>query len=175
MDSFNNIPWPVFFAIACWHLWTCRNKTLFHPDFLATSNPLHFITAFGQGLVASKLYTGALSSPKDYGLIAWSPPRSVLVKLNTDGAAKGNPSTAGAKGIIRDCTSRWLLGYYASLGICSSVVAKLEAVRIGLEVAWNEGFRDVICEVDALSIVHILSHPLFLVTRWHGWLVIVGC
>lgn len=51
------------------------------------------------------------------------------------------------------------MGVYASLGCCSSVVVEMEAIRIGLEIAWNEGFMNVICEADALSVVHILGHP----------------
>lgn len=54
-------------------------------------------------------------------------------------------------------------------------MAELEAIRIGLEVAWNEGFKDVICEVDALSVIHILVHPILLQILYLGWSVIVGC
>lgn len=97
---------------------------------------------------------GPSSSPKDYGFIAWSSPPS---KLNTDGCSKGNPGPAGFGSVIQDSAGKWVIGFFAHLGGCNSLVTELEAIWVGLELVWNEGLRDMICEVDALSVIQILS------------------
>lgn len=61
----------------------------------------------------------------------------------------GNPGVAAAGGLVRDSAGRWLVGYMAHLGNCTNNVAELQAIRYGLELAWMQGYRKVICEVDA--------------------------
>lgn len=86
--------------------------------------------------------------------------------FHTDGAAKGNPGAAGAGGFLRQSSGNWLIGFMAHLGLCSNVAAELHAIRIGLQLAWDEGYRKIVCEVDALVVLDILSsaevifHPL---------------
>lgn len=59
------------------------------------------------------------------------------MKLNTDGAARGNPGIAGAGGSLRDYRGQWIVGFAARLGICSNVAAELHALRMGLSLAWE--------------------------------------
>lgn len=54
------------------------------------------------------------------------------MKLNTDGASLGNPGVAGAGGVIRDASGDWLVGFMLHLGVCSNMVAEMEAARFGL-------------------------------------------
>lgn len=68
------------------------------------------------------------TSLNDYRLITWSPPCSGTVKLNTEDSSKGNPGAAGADGIFRDFSGRWLLEFHVHLGVCTSVVVELEAI-----------------------------------------------
>lgn len=71
--------------------------------------------------------------------VRWMPPEDGVVKLNTDGAAKGNPRVAGAGGLMRSVVGIWLMGLKMHLGLCSNVEAELKAIRKGLQVAWNCG------------------------------------
>lgn len=88
------------------------------------------------------------------------------MKLNTDGAARGNPGVSVAGGLIRDNAGFWLAGFEAHFGICSNSVAELQALRFGLMLAWDEGFFNVICELDAIIVLELISsadtqvHPL---------------
>lgn len=50
--------------------------------------------------------------------ISWEAPPSGFMKMNTDGAAQGNPGVAGAGGILRGPDGVWLCGFRAHLGIC---------------------------------------------------------
>lgn len=57
-----------------------------------------------------------LTTPKQLRLVAWEPPDLGVVKINTDGASLGNPGVAGAGGLLRDGTGKWLVGFRAHLG-----------------------------------------------------------
>lgn len=48
-----------------------------------------------------------------------------------DGASLGNPGVAGAGGVIRDASGDWLVGFMLHLGVCSNMVAEMEAARLG--------------------------------------------
>ena len=54
----------------------------------------------------------------------------------------------------------------SSLGICTNMVAEMMALRYGLSLAWEQGFRHVICEVDASLVLEVVDnadvtmHPL---------------
>lgn len=78
--------------------------------------------------------------------------------MNSDGCAKGNPGEAGAGGLIRDARGQWLVVFTCDLGICTSVTAELEGIRQGLSLAWDEGYRYVVCEADAQTIIRIIQH-----------------
>ena len=43
------------------------------------------------------------------------------VKINTDGASKGNPGDAGCGGLIRDEEGRWLVGFTKHIDICNCI------------------------------------------------------
>ncbi|CAA0835623.1 Polynucleotidyl transferase- ribonuclease H-like superfamily protein [Striga hermonthica] len=89
--------------------------------------------------------------------IAWTKPDEGFVKINTDGASRGNPGVAAAGGLIRDNAGQWLVGFMAHLGICSNTVAKLQAIRYLLELAWRYGYRRVVCEVDARLVLDFVA------------------
>ena len=66
-------------------------------------------------------------------MIRWYPPPVGFVKLNTNGAARGNPRIAGARGLLRSDSGLWLLGFQANLGHCSNIVAELQAFEMRID------------------------------------------
>ena len=65
------------------------------------------------------------------------------------------------------------MGFKAHLGegLCSNIVAELQAVRVGLLLAWDEGFKviwkldakvviDLICKLDAKVICKVYARIL---------------
>lgn len=108
--------WKLLFMTAIWRLWTRRCRFVFQPDETDLSS---------SGLVESILGL-AKEMRTAYGLegrkvvkerlVSWQPPPPSVVKINTDGAARGNPGIAGAGDIFRDETGAWLLGFQAHLG-----------------------------------------------------------
>lgn len=64
--------------------------------------------------------------------LVWKPPPVDTLKLNFDGASKGNPAPTGFRCVLRDhngCIARVLC---VPLGICNSTKAKTCAMLFGL-------------------------------------------
>jgi ribonuclease HI len=80
----------------------------------------------------------------------WSPPPTSFVKLNFDGASKGNPSLAGLGGVFRDHQGQILRTYSKGQGIATNNKVKLGALNQGLLIAIKEGMQKLIVEGDSL-------------------------
>uniref|UniRef100_A0A5B7A378 Putative LINE-type retrotransposon LIb DNA n=1 Tax=Davidia involucrata TaxID=16924 RepID=A0A5B7A378_DAVIN len=78
-------------------------------------------------------------------------------KLNTDGSAEGNPGKAGFGGIIRNDSGQWRKGYFGKIGICSSLMAELWAIREGLKLLMEDHASHVIVESDCATAVNLLQ------------------
>ncbi|KAI3463725.1 hypothetical protein Pfo_020388 [Paulownia fortunei] len=89
-------------------------------------------------------------------LVVWRMPMNEWVKLNTDGASRGNPGEAGI-GVLRDSQGRFIFAYYKYIGIASNVCAELHAIYIGLEYCKENGFKKIMVETDAQVALQILS------------------
>lgn len=106
----------------------------------------------------------------------WAYPSHGWVKVNTDGAAKGNQGIEACGGLIRDESESWIIRFVVHIGICSSFIAELWEILMGLKVAWDRGFRKVIIESDPASIISMLqkkescSSGTKLVSRIFAWM-----
>ncbi|KAL0452939.1 UNVERIFIED_CONTAM: hypothetical protein Slati_1272000 [Sesamum latifolium] len=67
-------------------------------------------------------------------------------KLNCDGASKGNPRKAGARGIIRDCRGQMVLAFATGLDIQTNVFAELFTIVKGLQMAREAGCTQLLIE-----------------------------
>ncbi|XP_057988379.1 uncharacterized protein LOC110636243 isoform X1 [Hevea brasiliensis] len=83
-----------------------------------------------------------------YRAACWSPPPTNWVKLNVAGKSKGSSGVAGASGIIRNESGKWVVGYTLNLHSQTSSGAELCALFQGLLIAWNRGFRKILVEVE---------------------------
>ncbi|PKI57992.1 hypothetical protein CRG98_021623 [Punica granatum] len=72
------------------------------------------------------------------------------VKLNSDGAAQGNPGSAGASSLIRDEFGNWFSGLLLIMPL--SDTAEPWGVISGHRLAWSLGYRKVILKVDSLLV-----------------------
>ena len=79
------------------------------------------------------------------------------MKFNTDGSALGNPGRAGGGGVIRDHLGHWIKGFSRALGTTNSFIAELWALKDGLIIFKDLGLSNLIVELDALSVIHMLS------------------
>lgn len=93
--------------------------------------------------------------------IHWDKPEERWMKSNTDGSSLGNPRLAGGGGVIRDWTGRWIAGFSRKIGITSSLMAELWAIRNGLMLCVDRNLVMVEIELDAKSIVDMLENSQY--------------
>ncbi|GLT73561.1 hypothetical protein SLA2020_454110 [Shorea laevis] len=149
-----NIPWNILFCFAIWGIWLQRNQAVHSPH----SYQLNFVHNIIIGK-AAEFWASII--PKDTRIyqekcFKWTKPPSNVIKLNTDGSAKGNPGISAAGGIFRDCQGNWKLGYARNIGWSNSLTAELWAIRDGLQLAIMHNFFHIIIESDSLVAIHLL-------------------
>ena len=95
----NNDDWKRVFALTCWWLWKWRNERAFNSSSNIPVDQRSFILARVKQveLAMSRVCPihQNLPTQKVDSLVKWCHPGVGWVKLNTDGAAKGNPGAAG--------------------------------------------------------------------------------
>ncbi|KAG7543761.1 Ribonuclease H-like superfamily [Arabidopsis thaliana x Arabidopsis arenosa] len=171
--------WSTQFAMAIWWAWKwrcgnvfgvqgkCRDRVKFLKDLAIEVTLAHEKAAEQQ-----KKQVGRVEKQ-----IAWLKPAAGWVKVNTDGASRGNPGLAAAGGVLRDETGKWCGGFSLNIGVCSAPLAELWGVYYGLYIAWERRATRVELELDSEMVVGFLKtgiseyHPLsFLVRLCHGFL-----
>lgn len=85
------------------------------------------------------------------------PPSQGWMVLNSDGAAKGSPGSAGGGGLIRDHTRRLQIAYSMNYGSCRSFVAEVHAVDFGIELAKRMGSLKLQIQMDNLVVIWTLQ------------------
>ena len=60
--------------------------------------------------------------------------------------------------MIREHSDHWIKGYSRALGTTNSFIAELWALRNGLIIAKDLGLNNLIVELDALSVVHMINN-----------------
>lgn len=82
-------------------------------------------------------------------MIRWKKPSGKQLKLNVDGASKGNPRLAGGGGILRDSNGTYWAGFSHHYGSCTNMVAETRALLDGLSMCKDLGLRDIVIEIDS--------------------------
>lgn len=76
--------------------------------------------------------------------VAWKRPSVGWTTLNIDGSAVGNPSEARCGRLLRNSEGIQLKGFARGVGCTTSCVAKLCALRDGLNLASSLGLENLI-------------------------------
>jgi ribonuclease HI len=84
----------------------------------------------------------------------WTPPQTGFLKLNFDGASKGNPRKAGAGGVIIDSGGKIIRLYATSIGNTTNNATEFGALEQGLEILIREGHANVIVEGDSALVIN---------------------
>lgn len=74
---------------------------------------------------------------KNEELISWKSPRSGILKLNTDSSVFQHDLRVACGGLVRDCSRKVTVGFYASLGLCNAVREELWGILKGLRLAFS--------------------------------------
>ena len=91
--------------------------------------------------------------------ILWEKPLDGWVKVNTDGAVRGDGHTTTV-GVIRNNFGEWRCGFVTNNDIFIVSKAKLWGVEQGLMLAWDDGFKKVILEMDPYLVTTMLGNEL---------------
>ena len=81
--------------------------------------------------------------------IRWSPLQHGWTTPNSDGCLKKLADTACCGGLLRNHNGDWKIGYSVKLGTCSIEEAEMWALIYGLRLAWEEGIRFLVAELDS--------------------------
>ncbi|KAF6171440.1 hypothetical protein GIB67_031766 [Kingdonia uniflora] len=141
---------------AVWHgsnlIWQARNKCLFEDLKFTLANEkrkwliqIHDSVVLSTGLIFNNQSDlgilhrlGVAVHPNKHPLAKscfWELPRIGEIKINTDGAAKGNLGKGGIGCIFRDCNGNVLGTLSKGLGLVTNFMAKCEAIIHGVEFA----------------------------------------
>jgi hypothetical protein len=90
----------------------------------------------------------------------WSPPPEDFVKLNFDGASKGNPGAVGYGVVIRNHYGHILDIAAGPLGHSTKNVAELWGLIKGLQLAIKNNYTKMIVEGDSQVIISLLRRIL---------------
>ena len=88
-----------------------------------------------------------------------SPPTNWF-KLNSNGSSLGNPDLAGGGGLISNKRVEWIKGYARAIGITTSAVAELWALRDGIRLCFTLKLPAVIIELDSKLVVELMKKEL---------------
>jgi ribonuclease HI len=87
----------------------------------------------------------------------WKPPPAGSLKLNFDGASKGNPGMTGMGGVIRDSDGNIIWLYAGSLGNSTNNAAEFRALETGLEILSRERMTNTIVEGDSMLVINTVK------------------
>ncbi|KAJ1387846.1 Ribonuclease H-like superfamily [Sesbania bispinosa] len=79
----------------------------------------------------------------------WTAPDSGFIKLNVDGSFLRHSKLMATGGI-------WLGGFSSKEGCGSVLQVELNAIIKGLSLAWDMGWKRVVCESDSLEAIHLI-------------------
>jgi len=80
-------------------------------------------------------------------------PIEPFINLNTNGSFLDNPGMAGVGGLLRDSSGSWISRFSLSMGITTNNMAELGAMRQGLMLAWDLGFKFIQLEIDSMIVL----------------------
>ncbi|GLJ29783.1 hypothetical protein SUGI_0588150 [Cryptomeria japonica] len=89
--------------------------------------------------------------------VVWSPPKRGTIKVNFDGASRGNPGKSGYGAIMRDKFGNFVGAKYGPLGINTNNMAEMARLLAGLEWCVAHGFQDIEIEGDSQIILNELE------------------
>lgn len=89
-------------------------------------------------------------------LVSWIAPTGSEIAINCDGSSLGSLQRSGFGGCLRDALGTWITGFVGYGGQATVLHMELFAIFHGLVIAWNRGFRKVVCYSDSLLVVTLV-------------------
>jgi ribonuclease HI len=178
--------WTILPGFTLWQIWKERNKRIFHSQPSSPEATWEKVKSLIQETTRSKPWTeeDQKCRPEEYSILqnwqpvtsnltkqnvnlrppdspsSWSPPPAHFIKVNFDGASKGNPGPAGYGAVLRNADGA-IIGLEAGfLGETSNNVAELTGLLRGLQTALSKGYHRLILEGDSQIIIRLTTKIL---------------
>ena len=144
------------FVMGVWHIWLHRNEVTFRSRRVDNTSYRRCIKE------SAKFFSLGINCKvqklKSVILVDWTKPPEGWDKLNSDGSVMGSMSKARGGGVIRNHEGIWLKGYARPIGHTDSCKVELWALRDGLVLAKEMGLNSLVVELDALSVVILMTN-----------------
>ncbi|GAU44619.1 hypothetical protein TSUD_378970 [Trifolium subterraneum] len=158
MEGAHNKEWQTIFMVACWHLWTWRNKSIFEDDFRRPNNPTHVILKMAMKIDrCEQTHLNGWPRQKDTVFIGWKQPREGWIKLNCDGAHKSSMNLSGCGGLLRDNNDICLSSFARKIGSCDALHAEMWGMYIGMDLTTRKRITHLQVESDSKVLVDIVT------------------
>lgn len=125
-----------------------QTKCKYDPTDKPTGKYLRILKTFQLEAFSSCL-PGGLNARTSSQTHNWQPPPDACLKLNFDGASRGNPGIAGIGGVIRNHQGNIIHIFYRSLGECTNNEAEFAAMEQGLRILRTYRQGNFIVEGDS--------------------------
>ena len=89
----------------------------------------------------------------------WMPPSPGIVKLNVDGNGNDCTRHSDCGGLLRANAGEWLLGFSSRVQYVDITLVELIALKQGLMLAWDRGYRELICKTGCYEVFHLVQFP----------------
>jgi ribonuclease HI len=178
--------WLLLPGFILWQIWKERNKRIFHSKHSPAKDIWQTVVKLIRETIQSKhwqpgdhecsreeahIYQSWKLNFKDSGISQppkghfsspslWSPPPDGFIKINFDGASKGNPGPAGYGAVIRNSTGEILLLTAGYLGETTNNVAELTGLLQGLQKALGHTSHNIILEGDSQIVIQLITKIL---------------
>jgi ribonuclease HI len=163
-----------------WAIWKERNRSIFRNQIWTDGKIKETIIAMTREMVQSHNFQigGAQLTDQDLKILEafqlkghnpnqvsrlpqlqvgecnWKPPPEGSLKLNFNGASKGNPGQIGTGGVIRDGQGKIIRLYTGSPGNSTNNAAEFGALETGLQILHREGITNVVVEGDSMLVIN---------------------
>ena len=150
------IPWSTIFAFGIWTIWNHRNSVVFKNKPINHSIHKEIIhKAVEYSFIAQNFSNCKLRIERS---IRWERPNRGWHKLNTDGSSLGNPGLASGWGILRNEVGGWIRAFIRKIGLTTSFVAELWALRDGLSMCVDMQIPALEVELDAKVVADLMNN-----------------
>ena len=167
----NQPPWRILFPFVIWLLWKERNNAGFRGQNFRPG--VHSEAMFQVLEFLHCVLNPKIARSRRVIQIRWEKPSLGWVRLNIDGSVLGNPGRAGCGGIIQNDRGEWLGGFSRCIGITTSFIAELWALRDGLSLCHNMHLQAIDIQIDAKAVVEIMGDPSY--SNWVVMPIIDDC
>ncbi|CAL1366122.1 unnamed protein product [Linum trigynum] len=162
IDNINDSDRGTDFGITCWMIWKQRNEEIMdwktYSEAGLISKIMSWIQVYKQARINEEKSIVAPRNQHIQTSVAWKPPREGWIQIQTDGSVLQNSGKAAAGGLLRDHLGRCLDAFTCNLGSCTITTAELRGAEIGLQRAWERGFRKVELNLDSSTAITIMKN-----------------